>query len=162
MSLASFKCAHSFVRRRQYIYIERERERFTRRRSAPTKSAVEEDYVGFLLSFPKVLFSSSFLISTRSIVQRCVLCVENAKAGDTNVYKKADSFLYSSSSHKFQREEDPHSPHFFPFFFPIFFPRKERKTKKKKDKKENPKRKRKERDKNPKSESSVLFLCVYF
>ncbi len=76
--------------------------------------------------------------------------VENAKAGDTNVYKKADSFLFFSSSHyKSQREEDPHSPHyFFPiFFFPIFFPRKERKTKKKDKKKERDNKKIREKEK---------------
>ena len=51
---------------------------------------------------------------------------------------------------------------FFPFFSQEKKERQKRKTKKKKETKRKSEKKKRERDKNPKSERSVLFLCLYF
>ena len=79
------------------------------------------------------------------------------------MYTRRQTLFYSSSSHKSQREEDPHSPHFFPFFFPIFFPRKERKKERKTKKKDKKKIREKEKRETKTLNQKVVcfFVCIF-
>ena len=155
--MRAFFCSSSSI----YIYREREREVHASSKR-PNKKRGRRRLCRFSSFVPRPLLLFFFDIHTYYRPEVCSVCRERRRGH--KCIQEGRLFFILLLPISLKERKTPTLPIFSQFFFfPIFFPRKERKTKKKDKKerqKENP-RKRKERDKNPKSESSVLF-CVYF